>query len=62
MEKLKTTVASKGKKETPVPSKTKKSNVANMDTSTGATAKVKSKVGHGMANEGTMGTYEEGDR
>ena len=62
MEKLKTTTAIKGKKETPVASKTKKSNVANMDTTTGATAKVKSKVGHGMANEGTTGTYEEGDR
>ena len=62
MEKLKTTIAINGKKETPVANKTKKSNVANMEISTGATAKVKSKVGHGLANEGTTGTYEEGDR
>ena len=62
MEKSKTTTANKGKKETPAASKTKKSNVANMDTSTGATSKVRSKVGHGMANEGTTGTYEEGNR
>ena len=43
-------------------SKSKKTSVAKIDTSEGATSKVKSKVGHGMANEGTNGTYEESDR
>ena len=42
--------------------KSKKTSAVKIDTSEGATSKVKSKVGHGMANEGTNGTYEESDR
>ncbi len=33
-----------------------------MDTSTSIISNVGLKVGHGMANKGTTGTYEEGNR
>lgn len=73
MEKSKTVTAQKTKSSQPAgksasngknaaASKSKKSSVSKLDDSEGATSKVKSKVGHGMANEGTNGTYEESDR
>jgi hypothetical protein len=40
-------------------SKTSKGIQSNGGSSAGATSKVKSKVGHGMANEGTNVSYEE---
>ena len=66
MEKSKTAIAPKNKKNSTAgsnPTGHKKSgNAGNSSTTSGVTDKVKSKVGHGLANEGTTGTYEEGDR
>ena len=61
MEKSKVATTKKTIKSPATSTKSKKGGVTNVNTTTGATSRVKSKAGHGLANEGTTGSYEAGE-